>query len=343
MAEPGGDGRQPAGPAASRPLLERLGSAGATAASLGGERSRWRRWAVGVLALLAVVCLTLFVATQWSRLPDIRWRLQPGWLAICVVALAGFQALQAQLWGWILHGLGSRLAMAKAWSIFSVTLLARYVPTNLALVVGRTAMGEREGVPKRVTLAGIVYQLGLTFAGAAAVGAYFVIVLPQLSGQPVRFAALALPVIALVALDPRVFHRLADFALRRLGREPLPGSLSRPLVLAFTAVSAISFALAGVAVWALAEAIHGVDAADIPTVIGAYSVGYAVSVLTIVLPGGLGAREGAMVAALSPVMSLTVALAVAVAIRLLQVGVELVFATLTPVWARRSEAQGASA
>lgn len=343
MAEDRPEGRQAGGvPAVRRPLLERLGSAGATAASLGGERSRWRRWTVGLLALLAVLCLALFVATQWSRLPDIRWRFEPGWLVVCVAALAGFQALQAQLWGWILHGLGSRLAMPRAWSIFSVTLLARYVPTNLALVVGRTAMGEREGVPKRVTLAGIVYQLGLTFAGAAAVGAYFVIVLPTLEGKPVRFAALALPVIALIALDPRVFHRLADFALRRLGREALPGSLSRPLVFAFTAVSALSFAIAGVAVWALAEAIHGVAASDVPTVIGAYSVGYAVSVMTIVLPGGLGAREGAMVAALSPVMSLTVALAVAVAIRLLQVAVELVFATLTPVWARRSGAQAPS-
>jgi uncharacterized membrane protein YbhN (UPF0104 family) len=100
--------------------------------------------------------------------------------------------------------------------------------------------------------------------------------------------------------------------------------------------------VAGVAVWALAEAIHGVAAPDIPTVIGAYSVGYAVSLLTVFLPAGLGAREGAMVAALSPVMPLTVALAVAVAIRLLQVGVELVFATLTPVWARRTEAQTAA-
>lgn len=336
MAEPGGDGRQPAGPAASRPLLERLGSAGATAASLGGERSRWRRWAVGVLALLAVVCLTLFVATQWSRLPDIRWRLQPGWLAICVVALAGFQALQAQLWGWILHGLGSRLAMAKAWSIFSVTLLARYVPTNLALVVGRTAMGEREGVPKRVTLAGIVYQLGLTFAGAAAVGAYFVIVLPQLSGQPVRFAALALPVIALVALDPRVFHRLADVALQRMGRDPLPLSLSRGRVLVFLVLYGLTMVIAGLGVYAFAQAIHPVGGSHVASVVASYSVGFAVSLLAFVLPGGLGAREAAMAAALSPAVGLTVGIAVAVAVRLEQMVIELVFAGVTPLAARRA-------
>ena len=43
-----------------------------------------------------------------------------------------------------------------------------------------------------------------------------------------------------------------------------------------------------------------------------------------------------MVAALSPVLPVTVALAVAVAIRLLQMGVEVAYATVTPLLARRA-------
>jgi hypothetical protein len=318
-----------------RPLLHRIGSAADRAGSLGGEHSPWRRRVVVALAVLAAVFLAYTVSRNWSRLPDIEWRFRPGWLALSVAALVVFQGVQAQIWTWMLHSLGTPLPAARAWSIWSVTLLARYVPTNVGMIVGRTAMAEREGVPKRVTMASIIYQLGATFAGAAAVGAYFVIVLPQLQDQPVRFAALALPLLALVALDPHVFPRLADFALRRLGSEPLPLALSRTAVLAYAAIAAASFMVVGVSVWAFAEAIHGVRAPDVPAVVGAYSVGFAVSVMTLFLPGGLGAREGAMVAALSPVMPLTVAIAVAVAIRLLQIGVEVVFATLTPVWARR--------
>jgi len=325
MAEPG------------RPtVLERVGSAGATAASLGGERSRWRKWAVLAIAVLAVGFLVYTAARNWSRLPEIEWRFEPVWLVGCVLALVVFQAIQAQMWVGILRALGGRLATARGWWIWSATMLARYIPTNLAMVVGRTAMAERDGVAKRVTMASTVYQLGVAFAGATAVGAYFVIELPGLQDTPVRFVALALPVAALVALDPRIFHRLADHALKRLGREPLPVSLPRSAVLLYTAVAAVSFVIAGVAVWAFTEAIHPIAADDIPTVIGAYSVGFAISVLTIVLPGGLGAREGAMVAALSPVMPVAVALAVSIAIRLLQIGIELLFATITPVWARRS-------
>jgi hypothetical protein len=325
MAEPG------------RPtVLERVGSAGATAASLGGERSRWRRLAVLTIAVLAVVFLVYTAARNWSRLPDIHWRFEPGWLVACVAALVIFQAIQAQMWVGILRALGGRVGTARGWWIWSASMLARYIPSNLGMVVGRTAMAERDGVAKRVTMASIVYQLGAAFAGATAVGAYFVIELPNLQGTPARFVALALPVAALVALDPPIFHRLADFALKRLGREPLPLSLPRSAVLLYTAVAAVSFVIAGVAVWAFTQAIHPVAPDDTPTVIGSYSVGFAISVLTVVLPGGLGAREGAMVAALSPVMPVTVALAVSIAIRLLQIGIEVLFATITPVWARRS-------
>jgi glycosyltransferase 2 family protein len=318
-------------------LLERVGSAGATAVSLGGEGSRVRRVLTIVLVGLTVIFIALFVATQWSRLPSIRWRFEPGWLAVCVLALALFNAVQAQLWLWILRALGGRLGTARGWVIWSVTLLARYVPTNLALVVGRVAMAEREGVSKRVSMASTVYQIGIALTGASAVGAYFVIALPQLQAQPARFAALAIPVLGLIGLHPRIFHPLADYVLRRLGREALPLSLPFATVVVLTLVGGVSFAIAGVGVYAFAQAIHGVAPGDAPTAIGAYSVGFAASVMTVVLPGGLGAREGVMVAALSPIMPLTVAAAVAVAVRLIQVVIEVVFAILTPLWARRSE------
>jgi uncharacterized membrane protein YbhN (UPF0104 family) len=93
-------------------------------------------------------------------------------------------------------------------------------------------------------------------------------------------------------------------------------------------------------VYAFAEAIHGVAGDDIPTTIGAYSVGFAASVVAFVLPGGLGAREGAMAAALSPALPFAVALAVAVGIRLAQMGIEVLYAAITPVLARRTSRAG---
>jgi hypothetical protein len=317
-------------------FLERIGAAGAAATSLGSGQSRWQRALMIGLAVLIVGFLATAIASQWSKLPHIHWRFAPGWLAVCLGALIVFQFIHATLWVAILSALGTPIHAMRGRAVWSLTLLARYVPTNIALAVSRMALAEREGVPKRITGASIVYELGFTFAGAAAVGAYFVVSLPSLSDQPVRWLALAAPVLSLIALDPAVFHRLADAALTRLGRAKLPLSLTRLQVLGFFAAFVASFLVAGFGVYAFSEAIHGVSSHEIPTTIGAYSVGFAASVVAFVLPGGLGAREGAMAAALSPALPLAVALAVAVGIRLAQMIVEVLYAAVLPVLARRS-------
>jgi uncharacterized membrane protein YbhN (UPF0104 family) len=317
-------------------FLERIGAAGAAATSFGAGQSRWQRVLMVALAVVIVGFLAAAVVSQWSKLPDIEWRFAPGWLALSFLGLVLFQFIHATLWVAILEALGTPIHAMRGRAVWSLTLLARYVPTNVALAVSRMALAEREGVPKRITGASIVYELGFTFAGAAALGAYFVVTLPSLDDEPLRWLALAAPVLSLVALDPAVFHRLADAALRRLGRATLPLSLSRLQVLGFFAAFAASFLVAGFSVYAFAEGIHGVASEDIPTVVGAYSVGFAASVVAFMLPGGLGAREGAMAAALSPAMPLAVALAVAVGIRLAQMAVEVLYAAVTPMLARRS-------
>ena len=317
-------------------LLERIGAAGSAATSLRGGVPRWQRALMAAMVVAVVVALGLAISSQWSKLPDIAWRFQPAWLAAAVLALILFQWLHAQLWVSMLHALGAPIPNLRGVAVWSITLLGRYVPTNVALAAGRMALAEREGVPKRVCAASLVYELAFTFAGASLMGAYFVITLPDLQDVPARWLVIAVPAVTLALLDPAIFHRLADAALRRLGRATLPISLTRRQVAAFTVLFAGSFLVAGFAVFAFAEALHGVPTGDAGTAIGAYSVGFAASVIAFVLPGGLGAREGAMTAALSPILPVTVALAVAVAVRLAQMAVEVLYAVTVPLLARRS-------
>jgi uncharacterized membrane protein YbhN (UPF0104 family) len=74
--------------------------------------------------------------------------------------------------------------------------------------------------------------------------------------------------------------------------------------------------------------------------VAAYSVGFAASLVAFILPGGLGARETALAAALAPALPFTVAIAVAVAVRLVQMAVEVAFAFVTPVLAKRATGRG---
>jgi uncharacterized membrane protein YbhN (UPF0104 family) len=201
----------------------------------------------------------------------------------------------------------------------------------------RVAMSEPEGVPKRICLASMVYEVALLLTGAVVVGAYAVVSAPDLDGHAIRYVVVVLPVLAIAALHPRVFRRLADAALVRLGRERLPVALPMTKLLGFVVVYSITWVLAGFGLYALVHGVYPIEPDDLLIVIGAPAVGYLAAALGFMVPGGLGARETGLAVVLSATLPVGVAVAVAVALRLLQMTVELACAAITPLLARRSK------
>jgi hypothetical protein len=259
----------------------------------------------------------------------------PGWFVLAVAGLLALQLLHAELWRIQLSHLGASLPSRRARAIWCTSAVARYVPTSMLMPTMRIAMAERLGVPKRLTLASLVYETALVLAGALLVAGYFVVQLPRLEGVPARWLAVVLPVVAVAAMQPRIFGPVSAAVFRRVRREPLARLLPERVILALWIGYALSFVLAGLSLYALSAALYPVDVADLPQIAGAIGAGFAISVLAFVLPGGLGAREAGIAAALAPAMPTVVSIAVAIALRVVQIAIEIVLAGLTPVLARR--------
>jgi uncharacterized membrane protein YbhN (UPF0104 family) len=319
--------------------LQRLGTVAAKAGSLEPADPRVRRSLHFGLALIVLLSVGFAAVATAGDLPDVDWRFHPVALVLAVLGLGVFVLFNAEIWRRILRAIGPELEPHRARAIWFTSGLGRYVPASLLLPVLRAAMAEREGVPKRICLASIVYEIALFMTAALILGAYFVIDLPDLQDSPGRYLVMVLPVIALVALQPRFFHGVADRALARLGREQLPLSLPGRRVFEFVGLYALSYLIAGVSVYALAQSVYPVGADDLIPVIGAFAVGTALSIIAFVLPGGLVAREAGIVLALAPVMPAAPALAVAVLVRIAQLALEVTLAILTPLLARRAEAR----
>jgi hypothetical protein len=73
----------------------------------------------------------------------------------------------------------------------------------------------------------------------------------------------------------------------------------------------------------------------VPAALGGYALAYSAGLLLIVLPGGIGAREVILIAALAPVTSHGVAIAVALAARLVSTVSDLVCGALGLAIGRR--------
>jgi hypothetical protein len=283
-----------------------------------------------VLVVLALGFFVAAVATEWSKLGEFDWRFSPVPLVLAFAAFAVMQQIHAELWRRLLIGLGHHLPARRAWAIWNVSLLGRYVPTSVLMATGRMALAEREGVPRRVTVLSVLYEVALSLTGAAFLIAGFLVVVPGLAGW-LRVAGLLLPIAGLIAIQPRIFHFAADLALRRLRLEPLQVRLGTRSALALVAGYAISFTFAGLGTLAVLAALTPVSMSDAPVAVGAYAVGYWASIFGFLMPAGLGIREAGLAGALATVTPLGVATVASVLVRLVQLALEALYALASPL------------
>ena len=324
--------------AEGQPILHRVGEA---AARIGARPPRSKRVRLGIQLGIAVVVfgfLVLTVVNQWSEIKDEGVHFHLVWLIPAFVVLPCFYALSALGWDLILRFLGYRIGFRQAQVAWGQPLLARYVPGSVLYVLGRVLLSERAGVPRRITIASIVYEQAVSATSAIGVAAYFFISHPDLQGQPLRWAVLLLIPILVAVLSPPVFRPLADRVLAAFGRDPLPAVIPLRGVLALLAFYTLNWAVVAVGIYCVARSVSMIPLSEIPVVGSAQAVGYVAALVTIVAPAGLGIRDAAFAWAVKvavPGQSFAVGSLIAIAVRGVLTVVELLYVAAVTALGRR--------
>ena len=321
-----------------QPLLHRVGELGARVGTR-PPRSRGVRLALQLgVAILVFGFLVLTVVGQWSEIQDKGVHFHVLWLLPALVVLLVFFALNALGWDLLLRFLGYRLGAGRAQVAWGQPLLARYVPGSVLYVLGRVLLSERAGVPRRLTLASIVYEQALQATSAVIVSAYFLIDHPDLQGQPLRWGILLLIPLALALLHPRIFGPLADRVLRAFGRDPLPATMSLRGVVSVLAFYTLNWGVIAVGLFCVARSVSNVSPSDIMVVGAAQAFGYVAALATLVAPAGLGIRDAAFAWAVktaAPGNSFAVASLIAIVVRAVLTVVELIYVAVVTALGRR--------
>lgn len=322
----------------SQPLLHRIGEAGARFGTR-PPRSKGVRLAIQLgIAVLVFGFLVLTVIDQWSEIKDKGVHFHVLWLIPAFVILPGFYALNAVGWDLILRFLGYRLGAGRAQVAWGQPLLARYVPGSVLYVLGRVLLSERAGVPRRLTIASIVYEQALQATSAIVVAAYFVISHPDLQDQPLRWGVLLLIPLAIALMHPRVFGPIANRLLRAFGREPLPEVMSLRGVIAVLAFYVVNWGVVAIGLYCVARSVSTISAGDILVVGSAQAVGYVAALVTLVAPAGLGIRDAAFAWAVkvaAPGNSFAVGSLIAIVVRGVLTVVEVVYVGAVTALGRR--------
>jgi glycosyltransferase 2 family protein len=321
-----------------QPLLHRIGEAGARVGTR-PPRSKRVRLALQIgLAVLIFGFLVLTVIDQWAEIKSEGVHFHVGWLIPAIVILPLFYALSALGWDFTLRFLGHSIGFGRAQVAWGQPMLARYVPGSVLYVLGRVLLSERAGVPRRLTIASIVYEQAISATSAIVVAAYFIINHPDLQGNPIRWAVLLLIPAAIILLHPRVFGPLANKVLGAFGRDPLPAVISLRGVISLLVFYSLNWFVVAFGIYCVARSVTYIPFNDLLLVGSAQAIGYFAALVTLVAPAGLGVRDAAFawaVKAALPSKSFALGSLIAIAVRGVMTVGELIYVAAVTALGRR--------
>jgi glycosyltransferase 2 family protein len=296
-----------------------------------GRRQRpWVRPALRVAQIVLVAAIVYFLAAylvrSWSTVKDYHWSLRPGWLVLSGLVFLAFYVSQAVAWWLLLRGFGLHSPFPVAMSTWGKSILARYVPGNVFMFVGRAWMSHGQGLPVDTVSAAMVYEQALGVCSALVAVA---VLFPfwEYDRGVTALSLIAIPLF-IVLLHPRVFRPLSSWALRLLHRRPLDVTLGFGAVIALLWYYVAAWMMAGTGAWLLARAVTGLGVGSLPLVIVAYALSFVVGMAAFIFPSGIGVREAVLTASLSRQLPGGVALAWALLLRLWVTAMELLFVGL---------------
>jgi hypothetical protein len=285
----------------------------------------WRRWRgpinrgfTVVFAVALVVGIVAFLGGQdWTPARKLASSLGYGVVTVTLVAalLINSAGLLLGLVSWrtLFDELGSRVSGWASSRLFFVGFLTKFLPGRFIALPVLVRMG-REIEVGPVRLAGffmlswtVVGLTGLTVgvsAGSEVLGSHMIVLVLA-----------SIPVLALLAY-PQLFNRGLAAAARLVRREPPAVTASSRGIRRAIGTQSLSWIVSGQHLALLAVVAGAPPLRSYLICVGAFAAAAVAGILVVVVPDGVGVRDGILVAALVTVMPMSVATSVVLASRL---------------------------
>jgi len=231
-------------------------------------------------------------------------------------------------WHIALRAMGEPPKLRAALAAVILPQIAKYLPGNVAHVVGRVALARRYGFALPRVILAMTFETGWVIIAAVGVSVAALLVEgPRLSAALPQFPAegIALVIAAALAVPAAAAWMLGRWRPRMLARLLGDTDIALPGIwptLACVAIYCTSFAIGGFALDILAQGPLAAADGRYVLLTGVFAVAWVAGYVVPGAPGGLGVREAILVAALGPVYGEGTAVALALIFRVCSVAVD---------------------
>jgi hypothetical protein len=287
------------------------------------------RWVVGALAL--AFCAAA-VVKYWGEFTSYDPELSVGMLIVGLAIMLTGALSKATGWFVLMACLGNPIRFLTALRSWSYSQIASFIPGKVPVLVVRVQTCQEDGASPDMVFAGTVLEIIISLVSTLSIWLLSLLFVPV--NDSFNPALYLIPLILLAAsLHPRFimavmgfYYRLRGAAQDREVPHITPASILKPGILYF-----LGWLLSGFGGYFILKSVA--TNLTMPwslsiCVAGAFSFAWVVGYMFFISPGGLGAREGALIWALESFTPMGVAVVVSVLARLCQVSLGLCFAAL---------------
>jgi hypothetical protein len=286
------------------PIARPVGRSWATS----GRGAQIRRIAQWVVVALIAVGFASAIWKEWPKIQAHQWQITPGYLILGVVLLLARGPLICVAWRAIVRQMGYPLPLATAVRVYFYSGMAKYLPGNLWYAVGRVLLAEAAGVPKMVTSVSIALETALVTVAAVAVGGG-AMVLTIGGGSLWGLLVVLVGLIGFLAW-PQPWFRLMNWGLARIGRTPVPLTITGRQLLTLLPLFLLSWIVYGLISFCWTAALDpGLGWDQLPAITGIYTTTWVIGFLTLLAPNGFGVREGLLTLWLQSMLGLPLVVA----------------------------------
>jgi len=297
-----------------------------------------RGWISLAIKTALTVVVVYFAANQlllhWEEVLSYHWEIDPLLMIVSVVAHLLTFVVLTLVWQVLMGGFGFDVPFPAAFKISYIAGLARYIPGRIWPMFGMVYYAKQARLDPKATVASWGVALLYGFPTSFLVALLSVAIHPEFMKATQTsvystgvwiLTSLTVVMSVVLIFAPQTSLVLLNWALRLVGRPEVNLRLDKTVALKVYFGYFFGWICYGISFWLFLKSIDTHAALPVTAGVGSFVLAYQIGYLTLFSPGGLGTRELALTAMLSPFLG-GIAAGVAVASRLWSLCVEIVAA-----------------
>ncbi len=253
---------------------------------------------------------------NWQEIPFEQIRFNYLFILLSIASMFGFFTVYVGAWRGVLSSYGYIPRFIDCFRVLAISNLGKYIPGKVWFALGRMYLAKRLDVPEKVTIVSAVLETSLLAVSAGMI-ALATIAAPWQARLSPKTSLIVLAIIAcgLFMVHPRVFTRCVNAVLRRFKRSEIQMKLSYGGIVGLLLLYFFSWFWQGVGFFLMVKSFYDVELSLFPVLWGVFVLAWMTGFLNLLMPAGIGVREGIITFLLSFYMPASVAIIVALVTR----------------------------